>query len=291
MPVNMYELILWEDGTEGDSVLVGSDQKGRFGFEAWQAGCRYFGYYEIHAGDEIELPAVYPDTLWLCRGEVEYLAAEGLDSLQWDGSWYYPGDFIEVPEPGVYLLLGYRNGCSAGKEVIVEETADPSESYRIRTELCEGEETEIRLPEDTDSFRFSWRDGTSSPIRYIDLPGEYPFLIEAGDCVFESIAEAVPQKDCQPEEEAPESCTVSLPNVIVPGGENHTLQVYAACEIRILEFRVYDKWGGLRYSTSSDRVDYTVWENLPPDVYLVKVTYEQEGQGIRELTGAVTVIK
>lgn len=288
-PAGAYEKVLWEDGTEGDSVWVGHAQEGMFGFEAWQSGCRYYGAYEVRVSPELDFPAIYPDTLRICAGEQRSLPVEELDSLLWDGSLFYPGDKMKILVPGELLFRGYRNGCSAEKKMIVEEVTDPSESYRTHVELRGEEGTEIRLPENTDLYRFSWKDGTVSTSRYIDLPGDYAFLIETTDCIYESAIEVIPDPDCHRDEEL--SCQISLPNVIVPNGENHTLKVYATCEIQVLEIRVYDKWGGLRYSTSMDRVDYSVWENLLSDVYLVVVTYEQEGLGIRELVGTVMVVK
>ena|GEM_PF-5245231 len=88
-----------------------------------------------------------------------------------------------------------------------------------------------------------------------------------------------------------EGCTVSLPNAIVPHGENHTLRVYATCEIGVQEIRIYDRWGGQRYAGQEEEVGYEVWERLPPDVYLVEVIYEQSGRGVRKMTEAVMVVK
>src|SRR5690625_2568220 len=82
-------------------------------------------------------------------------------------------------------LTGYMNGCAAEKEIAVEVIPDPAANYHILTELCEGEETEIRLPEETNDLRFEWKDGSAEPVRTVDQPGEYPFSILAGDCVFE----------------------------------------------------------------------------------------------------------
>src|SRR5699024_9123166 len=156
-------------------------------------------------------------------------------------------------EAGSLLPTGYRNGCPAEKEIFAAEVPDLSDIYRSRKKLCEGEETEIRLPEETADVRFEWKEGDSHPVRPAHHPGEYPFLILTEGCVFESVVEVVPDGDC---DAAAGRCTVSLPNAVAVYGENSRLQVYATCEIRVREIRIFDRWGGQRYAGREEVVGY-----------------------------------
>jgi len=115
-------------------------------------------------------------------------------------------------------------------------------------------------------------------------------------CTFSDQLPVALLKEKDPEEEEPddegsERCTVSLPNAVAVYGENNRLQVYATCEIRVREIRIFDRWGGQRYAGREEVVGYEVWERLPPDVYLVEVTYEQAGKGVRKITETVMVVK
>src|SRR5690625_5676028 len=100
----------------------------------------------------------------------------------------------------------------------------------------------------------------------------YLVINHSEDCVFEGNIEVKERTDGDP---VAYRCEYSIPNVIVPNGENHTLRVYATCEIGVQEIRIYDRWGGQRYAGREEEVGYEVWERLPPDVYLVEVIYEQ----------------
>src|SRR5690625_3789095 len=283
-----YDEVTWEDDSRGDSVEVGIDQAGMFGFEAFRSGCRYYGSFEIMVRPELSFPEIYPDTVRICRGEETRISVEELDSVRWEESVYLEGEELVFTEEGNFILTGYMNGCAAEKEIAVEVIPDPAADYHIRTELCEGEETEIRLPEKTNDLRFEWKDGSAEPVRRVDQPGEYSFSILAGDCVFEGAIEVIERTDCDP---VAERCEISIPNVIVLNGENHTLRVYATCEIGVQEIRIYDRWGGQRYAGQEEEVGYEVWERLAPDVYLVEVIYEQAGKGVRKMTEAVMVVK
>src|SRR5690625_4495070 len=116
----------------------------------------------------------------------------------------------------------------------------------------------------------------------------YLVINHSEDCVFEGNIEVKERTDGDP---VAYRCEYSIPNVIVPNGENHTLRVYATCEIGVQEIRIYDRWGGQRYAGQEEEVGYEVWELLPPDVYLVEVIYEQAGKGVRKMTEAVMVVK
>src|SRR5690625_1782475 len=193
-----YNEIIWENGVQGDSVEITSDQTGPFGFEALRSGCRYYGTFEIVVQPELSFPEIYPDTVRICRGEESRIPVEELDSVWWEGRMYQEGEELVFTEEGDFTLTGYMNGCAAEKEIAVEVISDPAANYHILTELCEGEETEIRLPEETNDLRFEWKDGSAEPVRRVDQPGEYPFSILAGDCVFEGAIEVIERTDCDP---------------------------------------------------------------------------------------------
>lgn len=105
--------------------------------------------------------------------------------------------------------------------------------------------------------------------------------------------------DGEEEEEEEEECTVSIPNAITPNGDgiNDYLEVFSNCAIKVVLIRIFDKWGGELYRIEGSQVEANFWENLPPGVVLVQVTYEidpvgDEPAGKKEtLSGTVLVIK
>src|SRR5690625_5800892 len=80
----------------------------------------------------------------MCDGEESRCSVEELDSVWWEGRVYQEGEELVFTEKGDFTLTGYMNGCAAEKEIAVEVISDPAADYYIRTELCGGEETEIR---------------------------------------------------------------------------------------------------------------------------------------------------
>src|SRR5690625_3539387 len=288
LPASMYQNIRWWNGDGGDSTLVTGDDAGDLWVEAERDGCTYHGGFTAEVFPAPEFPGYFSEQLVLCAGEEKRISVEELDSIRWEGRMYQEGEELVFTEEGDFTLTGYMNGCAAEKEIAIEVISDPAADYHIQTELCDGDEIEIRLPEETNDLRFEWKDGSAEPVRTVDQPGEYPFLILSGDCVFEGAIEVIERTDCDP---VADRCEVSIPNVIVPNGENHTLRVYATCEIGVQEIRIYDRWGGQRYAGQEEEVGYEVWERLLPDVYLVEVIYEQAGKGVRRVTESVMVVK
>src|SRR5690625_1172525 len=147
LPAGLYQNIRWWNGDTGDSTLVTGDDAGDLWVEAERDGCTYHGSFTAEVLPAPEFPGYFPEQLALCAGEESRISVEELDSVWWEGRVYQEGEELVFTEKGDFTLTGYRDDCAAEKEISVEVISDPAADYHFQTELCEGEETEIRLPD------------------------------------------------------------------------------------------------------------------------------------------------
>ena len=210
-----------------------------------------------------------------------------MDSLVIGGTnWYFQDDDIVLDE-GLHVITGFYNNCSAEKEIWVDIAEDLGEKFSQEYIWCPGGKVILMLPSDSAGLQFSWSDGTTGLMREVTEPGNYTFEILGSICTYEGTYEVVPGDDCD------KDCTVSIPNALTPNGDgiNDNLEVFSSCSIRVTEIRIFDKWGGEIYSVQGGEVETTVWEDLPPGVVMVQVTYETGQRIMKTVTGGVLIIK
>ncbi|HLU94780.1 MAG TPA: gliding motility-associated C-terminal domain-containing protein, partial [Membranihabitans sp.] len=118
-------------------------------------------------------------------------------------------------------------------------------------------------------------------------PDRYPFVMESNGCEFTGYIDVLEGTDCD------EECPVSLPNAITPNGDgvNDELELFSPCEIQVIEFRVFDKWGGELYRVENESMSAQIWENIAPGVYMVQISYETDRGEMSSVAGGVMVIK
>lgn len=87
---------------------------------------------------------------------------------------------------------------------------------------------------------------------------------------------------------------VSIPNAVTPNGDgyNDFLEIFSTPSCGAIEsVTLWNKWGGLLYSTNSPIIDSVVWQDLPVGIYIVQVEY-RDGSGNRKIkSGSVFVIR
>src|SRR5690625_7303086 len=157
----------WWYGGTGDSNLVTGGDAGDLWVEAERDDSTYHGSFTVEVLPAPEFPGYFPEQLALCAGEEARISVEELDSVWWEGRVYQEGEELVFTEKGDFTLTGYRDDCAAEKEISVEVISDPAADYHFQTELCEGEEKEIRLPEETKHIRFEWKDGSAERARQV----------------------------------------------------------------------------------------------------------------------------
>ncbi|HZH54018.1 MAG TPA: gliding motility-associated C-terminal domain-containing protein, partial [Sphingobacteriaceae bacterium] len=156
---------------------------------------------------------------------------------------------------------------------------------------CEGTTIPLTLPPDSADLIFGWSDGFSDRERIISVPGEYPFEVESGNCIFLSRYTVLTndESECEHNE-----CRISIPNAITPNGDgwNDALEIFLSPECGSVEsVTLWDKWGGLRHQTHMPVIEASVCANLPAGIYIVQVTYVNDsGQEMME-TSSVLVLR
>ena len=282
----VYEEVTWWNGDRGDSTILSGEEEGPFTVEAHRDGCVYQGEFTVTRVPAVEWPEGYGQPITLCEGDTETWLVEGLDSVFWDGRFYDRGEEIVITENGTYELRIYREGCSADTTFTVEEIADPSAQYSSIAMWCDLEPLTLTLPEDNEEWHFRWADGGVGD-RMVESPDRYPFVMESNGCEFTGYIDVLEGTDCD------EECPVSLPNAITPNGDgvNDELELFSPCEIQVIEFRVFDKWGGELYRVENESMSAQIWENIAPGVYMVQISYETDRGEMSSVAGGVMVIK
>ncbi len=285
----VYDQVIWWNGDSGDSTTISNMDTGPFTVEAEKDGCTYQGEVDLTIVPEVVVPDYYPEQLTICAGETQMIPVSGLDSVLWENSIYYPGEDIILASERNHCLIGYQGGCFTEMAISVEVMEDPSAGYQKTIDWCSQSASgglTLKLPEDNANWRFRWADGTDSTSRTIGSKGRYPFLIISDSCEYTSFFEVVGDADCD------EECIVSIPNAITPNGDgiNDNLEVFSECAIKVIEIRIFDKWGGELYRVQGGEVQASVWANLLPGMVMVQVTYEA-GQGVvkTEVQGVLVV--
>ena len=288
VPAGEYDKVEWWNGETGDSTIIYADEIRDSAWVRVTSGtCTSLTRIEVQTLlGEISFPPWVSDTVHLCHPDESFRLRTGMDSLVIDGTErYFPDDDIAMDE-GLHVLAGFHNSCSAEKEIWVDVAEDLGVKLSQEYVWCPGDKLNLMLPADSAGLQFSWSDGTSGRIREVIESGNYTFEILGLSCTYEGTYEVIPDDDCK-------ECTVSIPNAVSPNGDgiNDRLEVFSDCSIRVIEIRIFDKWGGELYSAQGGEVEAQIWEDLPPGIVMVQVRYET-GQGkIETIWGSVLVVK
>ena len=115
-----------------------------------------------------------------------------------------------------------------------------------------------------------WSDGSKADSLVVDEYGTYSVTFTTPDTML-SAGFSIAELDC---------CHPSLPNAFTPNGDNLNDQfgvILKYCEVQILEFNVYSRWGELMFQAieSTDRWDGTTLNGTeaPSDTYVYVTRY------------------
>ena len=123
----------------------------------------------------------------------------------------------------------------------------------------------------------------------VDKPGRYTVAI-GNDC--EEVSQSFEVTEC-------ESCNVYVPNAISPNGDgmNDFLQVFANCPIETYQLKIFNRWGGVVFS--SENIDEG-WDGRFNDtesgmgtyIYMIQLRILENGQAEDlTLSGEITIIR
>jgi gliding motility-associated-like protein len=199
---------------------------------------------------------------------------------------------ISLNQSGIYQIRLENSHCSTEATFSLKVVDFPWPIVAPDSIYCAGEPLAFALGADFDQVfwdgspatdTFFVRDGQSHAYRATYIPDR--------DCVVSGELR-VPRKDC--DREPP----FYIPNSFMPGGDqaNHLFRAYASPDVQLLELQVFDRWGGLLFS--SDTPEAQGWDGslngqqCPPGVYAYAVRYRDLILGTTQiLSGSITLFR
>jgi len=126
----------------------------------------------------------------------------------------------------------------------------------------------------------------------ITVTGKYLIDIQSNKCTFQSKYTVIRNEDTECGDI--EKCVISIPNAVTPNGDgqNDELEIFLTPSCGSVEsVTLWDKWGGVVFTTRELRIGQGVWEQLSPGVYMVKVVYKDKDRKVQVEAGSVMVLK
>jgi gliding motility-associated-like protein len=183
----------------------------------------------------------------ICEGQPLRLNATsfGTDTVtyQWSSGPKTPS--LDVQQSGLYsVTVTIDNYCVADDRVAVTVIPLPkANSLGVDTVLCFEQILELDATAGG-SFDYTWNDGLTLPTRTIETPGTYSVLI-SNECGEATASIDVGFEDCR---------QVYFPNAFSPNGDgiNDVFLPFDGGDVGVVRFfRVYDRWGGLVFSSEN----------------------------------------
>ncbi|WP_236974899.1 gliding motility-associated C-terminal domain-containing protein [Membranihabitans maritimus] len=288
LPGKNYDSILWWNGETGYSTVIRPDDHGVLWVEAVKDGCTYRDTLSVYSvlGGGVAFDEKFADTVFICSSEETEIQVRSLDSIYVNGQVYYGGEYIPFLSPGVYELTGHKFDCVVSKEITVLRLEEESDLYSNSYPWCEGSSLKLELP-DKEGVEFNWLDGYADSVREIGAYGEYPFMIQKGNCQAEAKYTVVPDDDCGG------GCRIVIPNAVSPNGDgmNDDLDLIVKECGDFGSLTLFDKWGSEMYHSNESRVPAAVWDRLPVGVYLVRVSYQDNAGNVKVEAGSVFLLR
>lgn len=218
----------------------------------------------------------------LCLGDslllvVENTAAETLWS---DGT---TGNTLWVSTPGNYGLTLTLDDCTQNSSLLVDYYEATSMELGQDITICRSQPLILDPQVSGPPATFLWQDGTSTATYEVENSGIYTLMLTN---ICESITDevSITIEEC--------TCEVYLPNAFSPNGDNKndTFQPYTTCPITDYDLQIFDRWGGLRFTSNSIE---NGWQGLEVNtgVYLYTLRYrDREGQW-QQRVGEVSLIR
>lgn len=242
-------------------------------------------------------------------GEIK-LAGEGgeppyrysLDGTKWNGSTKQIGLKAGVYRPHVMD----KNGCMVElDEVKIEQRGQIKLDLGPDITISLGDDTQLlpKIENATAPFEYLWSLEDSVWLSCVDCDAPFVnglkyqntfelYVVDSAGCTAEDLVVVFVEKIRK----------VFVPTGFSPNGDfsNDLLLVHGQKEVKILDFKVFDRWGELVFQAENfDINDATIgWDgtfrgkNMPPDVYVWTMEVEYLQDGVREVfKGHSTLIR
>jgi gliding motility-associated-like protein len=221
------------------------------------------------------------DTI-LCPGDSLVLAISNTSAaILWsDGT---TENTLLVTSPGIYGVTLSLAECEQVSDVWIDYFAPTTVTIGKDTTICRGTELVLtpRITGPPPTYR--WQDGSEQSTFILEESGTYQVDIE-NECATASDAITVTIEEC--------TCEVYLPNAFSPNddGNNDTFRPYTTCPITDYEIQIFDRWGGLRYTSNTIEDGWRGFE-VNPGVYLYTLRYRDRDGQWQQRVGEVHLVR
>ena len=225
-----------------------------------------------------------------CEGEALVLdASQSSATFLWqDGS---ESPTYTVANSGNYAVT-VTNICGSVSDDINVDVKSLPISARLGNDTTICLTDVLTLNVDQPNASFIWQDGSTLPFYTVREAGAYSVTV-SNECGAETDQIQVDYFNCT-------ECFVAVPNAFTPNydGINDFFKAdHSGCVFLDFELKVFDRWGGLRFETTSPDEGWSGFQNdrsIPIGVYvwLLNYTYDFKGEIIQQqLAGDVTILR
>jgi len=280
-----FDTYNWNTGSTATSVFV--KQTGSYWVEATTADlCKARDTMQVLSLYTLPLPELGNDGS-ICNGSDRLLSPSGsYTQYQWSTGANSSG--IRVNSPGLYtLLVTDQYGCRGKDSVrILSLLPLPGGFLPADTAICSY--GELLLTANSSYNQYNWSTGaTTSGIR-TRQPGDYWLEVtDAGQCKGRDSIRVV-LKDCME--------GLFVPSAFTPNsdGVNDLLIPMLFGQIDNIDFRIYNRWGEIIYSSKTPGQGWNGLRNgLPQDtgMFIWICRYQLKGQPVKTEKGTVLLIR
>ncbi|MBL7787548.1 MAG: gliding motility-associated C-terminal domain-containing protein [Chitinophagales bacterium] len=284
---NQLEIIgasyLWTDGSTNNTLMANTE--GVYWLEVNDQNCIRRDSIFVNSLDIMPSIHLGNDTI-ICKNTTVTLDAtvENANSYVWqDGS---TSPLYTVEQAGMYTV-SISNDCG----VIIDTIAVAVDTIGLKLDLgndqtiCAGDTINLDVTQDNIAS-YLWQDNTMLPIYTIEDEGLY--VVEVyNNCFSLTDSLKVSIENC---------CKVIVPNAFSPNNDeiNEEIKVLSDCkDINYFDFRIYDRWGMLVFSSNSINKGWNGLYNnriSPVGVYVWTLDVKTDYENFHE-KGNITLIR
>ncbi len=272
IPDRQLGTLLWSDNSSESSLLV--EQDGLYWLTQDVGGCSYSDSVQLSF---LPFPLIDlgPDTS-LCEGQSLLLGNASLPDLEYlwqDGSRQAQ---LLASVSGIYSLRATRGQCATTDEIQISFEAVPPFSLGIDTAYCTPDGGMLLSPELPAYLDLLWSDGSTEPTLFVEGPGIYSLNINTEVCGSLSDTIEIREYSC--------FCPLFFPSAFSPNqdGLNEVFSGIGDCQPLDYDFQVFNRWGGLMFSSREKEASWDGTFNgspCPEGVYVWVARYRFRDRG------------
>ena len=250
--------------------------------------------YGCQSKDTLKIIAVSPSPALLLKKQTTLClnqnntlnVGSGYTSYLWQNG--ATDSSIVVTRPGVYTITVSNNyNCFASDSVKIVKIALPPGNF-LDSALAICSDDTISIIPHTIFKEYLWSTGSTNNILSIHQPGKYWLMVKDKNSCTGTDTISIFLKDCSPH--------FYIPNAFTPNsdGRNDTFKPIVSGRIEEYEFKIYNRYGQLVFSTQSSTIgwDGTVKSTTQNSgVFAWHCRYKIKNEAVKFIKGTVLLIR